>query len=207
LGRCLNLLSILPNIKFTLFVPTAYTRIGEPSYNLTQYPAFVDELKSLPKSNFEIAFHGHFHGILNEYNRGEFTFLNYEDALKRMQLSKQAFKECGLEVKPFFRPPGFSLSPGGFVAAQEIGIKILSLYPRSPYRDIYENKDSSFDRVIYVDSHPRRPTKNWMGPPAETLCQGSVMYHACEWDTNYFSEQRKKELLTSGADFVFLGDL
>lgn len=194
---CFKLISKFPSIKFTLFVPTAYTRINEPTYDLRAYPNFVKEIQALPPENFEIGQHGHLHGIPNKFNRGEFTFLDHADALDRLQTSQQIFSTCGIKVQPIFRPPGFSLKPGGFAACKACGIQILSLYPQSPYKDVYEGCDEQFDRVVYVNVHPRRPIKNWVPPPEEHLVEKntlSIMYHACDWDTNYFSQERAEEL-------------
>ncbi len=51
LDRCHEFIEIFPNIKFTLFVPTAYWRlIDEPNqepYYLHKYPEFCDTLKKL----------------------------------------------------------------------------------------------------------------------------------------------------------------
>jgi len=206
LYRCFELIKDFPSIKFTLFIPTAYTRINELSYDIRNFPDFVKEINSLPKTIFEIGYHGHFHGVPGEFNRGEFTFLDYKTSLDRLLLLRKLFNTCKLNVSPIFRPPGFSLTPGGFIACKEIGIKVLSLYPESPYRLTYLGEENNFDRVVFMNCYPRVDF-----PDIKKINTLSIMYHACEWDKNYFSELRKKELNVFLKDntpnFCFLEEL
>ncbi|MFA7220033.1 MAG: DUF2334 domain-containing protein, partial [Synergistaceae bacterium] len=105
LDRCCELLNDFPDIKFTLFVPMAYTRFQDRSYCLNEFPDFCDCLRNLPQEVFELGWHGYYHGILNESNNDEFRYLSYDDtriALNNMFLMA---KEAGLYdlFSPIFR--------------------------------------------------------------------------------------------------------
>ena len=71
--------------KFTLFVPVAYWRTRghtatEKPLILNEHREFCEILKLLPKTNFEIGYHGLLHGIPGISNNDEFQNLNYEQA-------------------------------------------------------------------------------------------------------------------------------
>ena len=69
LDRCYELIEEFSNIKFTLFIPIAYWRTMKNSIAtekpllITEYSSFCEELKELPENNFELAYHGYYHGI------------------------------------------------------------------------------------------------------------------------------------------------
>ena len=69
LNQCYELIKTFPEIKFTLFIPVAYWRTmkaiaASPApFYISEHPKFCEEIKSLPKENFEIAYHGYHHGI------------------------------------------------------------------------------------------------------------------------------------------------
>jgi hypothetical protein len=197
---CFEIIKHFDQAKFTLFVPTAYMRVGEQSHDIRNYPEFIKEIKSLPE-NFEIGYHGHLHA-LPPYNKGEFFGMDYETCVEKMKTSKAIFEECGIEVKPIFRPPGFGLSPPGFAACRDFGIRVLCLYPGPHYRVFHQGEEDKFDRVVYVDAHP----------PAEKLVKKdrlSIMYHACEWDKNHLTSGKKDELigfLDKSTKFLFVQD-
>ena len=52
LERCFELIDIFPTIKFTLFVPVCYTRLGQISFPISEYPNFCKIIKKLQKDNF-----------------------------------------------------------------------------------------------------------------------------------------------------------
>jgi predicted deacetylase len=206
LRGCHEMIDIFPSIKFTLFVPTAYTRAKEKTYLLTDYPTFCKEIRELSKDHFEIGYHGHFHGMNKNSSNGEFKEISYEKALEKLNSSKKVFNECGIEVQPIFRPPAFYLGKEAYRACIDFGIQNISLYPKYGF-----DGPKNSEKTSYIDCHPRcRLDKNWTNPPYQTLTKLDslgLMYHACEWDKNYFSKVMKKELIRflkqSKVDFYF----
>jgi predicted deacetylase len=210
LDRCFDLLNKYPDIKFTLFIPTAYRRNSEePAYELNT--DFIKSIKELPP-NFELGYHGHFHG--NKSNP-EFYNITEEAALECLQKSKQIFELVGISIKPIFRPPAFHLSPGGFAACKTFGINCISLYPQGKLYQSYKGENLKFERVVYINVHPRE-IKSDKSIVYEDLNETthldkvSIMYHACEWDRNYFSPILAHKLecfLENKPQFCFLEDL
>ena len=67
--KCEDLLQTFPNMKFSLFVPVAYwrtmksgTTTNKPLY-ISEDQEFCETLMELSDDNYEIGFHGYYHGI------------------------------------------------------------------------------------------------------------------------------------------------
>tara|TARA_Y100000310_G_scaffold173725_1_gene173861 strand:+ start:256 stop:969 length:714 start_codon:yes stop_codon:yes gene_type:complete len=214
LKRCYDLIEEFDDIKFTLFVPISYWRTMPPDYDradtrtktslqIDLYPEFCEELKKLPDKNFEIGYHGFYHGIPEKSNNDEFQHLTYEQAVKKFELMFETVKQAGLKekFKPIFRPPAWRMSPDSIKASKEVGFEILALSPKQEYGDI-----STGQNLVYYNVNP--PFDPLM------LCEKTEMvYHACEWDKNYLSEKKTEELAevlrrrVDDIDFCFMGDL
>ena len=141
INRCFELLEWNGSIKFTLFVPMAFTRLNEESYDISDYPYFCDYLRKLPQSNFELGWHGYYHGIIGKSNNDEFRYLGYDDA---MELLKKMFNKAqhnNLSFSPIFRPSAFRMSPSVFRACLDSGIKILAISDRANINLTYEKQD------------------------------------------------------------------
>ena len=196
---CFKIISEFPYAKFTFFVPTAYWRtVSKPpiSYNenplyLSENKKFCDYLKRLPPQNFEIGYHGHHHGIEGITNNDEFKTLNYEEADTKIKLMLEEVNKAGLTnlFKSYFRPPAWRLSPASFDALKDNGIEILALSQEQRMKDIYAGKDEKHDKVVYYNVNPP-----YM--PLELYKKTEIVYHACEWDRNYFSSQLADDLLS-----------
>lgn len=207
LDRCYELLDVFPEIKFTLFIPMAYTRLKEKSYFVNEYVDFCDVLRNLSFDSFELGWHGYYHGILNQSNNDEFRYLNYKDAC--VILDKMFFiaKEVGIYslFSPILRPSAFWMSPASIRACKDKGIKTLALASDNQYRQCYSGVDNSFNKVVYYDSNP--PFK-----PLQLKDNLEVVYHACEWDKNYLSFdmcQQLKDFLNkefNKVEYVFIED-
>ena len=219
LDRCRELIQEFKDIKFTLFVPISYWRTMPPDYGradtrtesplqIDQYPEFCKEIKELPKSNFEVAYHGFFHGIPNKSNNDEFKELSYEQAVDKFKIIFDVVEKAGLkqDFKPVFRPPAWRMSPAAIEAAKDLGIQILALSPKQAYRDVYAGGEDTFMNVVYCTANP----------PFDplTLCSKTeVVYHACEWDENYLDETKTEELAeflrenSDKVEFCFMEDM
>ena len=198
LERCFSLIKIFPNIKFTLFIPTAYWR-RRPSIAtrspllISDYPDFCQEIKELPRSNFEIGYHSYYHGESPQNDNDEFKSLSYEDALKKFNLMFEEVSKAGLKefFSPLFRPPAWKISEGSVKAALDSGIKTLALFSKDPslqkqFCIHYPKIDDSL-KVNYASSFP--PIKEIF-----TEENNNIVYHACEWDKNYFSIELENNL-------------
>ena len=201
--RCFELINIFPNIKFSLFVPVAYWRTMRKEVStptplcIEEYPYFCKFIENLPKKNFEICFHGVYHGIPGKSDNDEFQSLSYEEALKKFTDMKKIVKSSGLEktFKPIFRPPAWRMSPGSIRAARAAGIRVLALSEKEYAKKTYAGEDEKFRSVLYYSCNP----------PFDPLFlsqKTEIVYHACEWDKNYLSKILTKNLI----DFLKLNE-
>ena len=213
LDRCFEMIQIFPAIKFTLFVPIAYWRTVRPGIAtkspliLDLFPDFCNVIKNLPKNNFEICYHGLFHGIPGKSDNDEFQFITKQEALDKFKLMFEIVDKAGLSetFKPIFRPPAWRMSPCAIEAAKEVGIKLLALSPKDYAKQTYCRADETFDKVVYYNC----------APPFEMLAKydmNEIVYHACEWDKNYLSLELTKDLISwlkqnDDISFVFIEQL
>jgi len=219
LDRCHELIEEFKDIKFTLFVPISYWRTMPPdpgrsdtrtsfALQINLYPEFCKELKSLPQRNFEVAYHGFFHGIPQQNNNDEFRNVNYSTARERFEFMFEVVKSAKLEniFKPIFRPPAWKMSADAIKAARDVGIKILALSPKPKCKETYGGENENFGNVVYYN----------VNPPFDplTLCDKTeIVYHACEWDKNYLDKYKTDDLKSflkqneDKIDFCFMGDI
>jgi len=207
LDRCYELLDDFPKIKFTLFVPMAYTRLKEASYPLNEFGDFCNELRKLPSDVFELGWHGYYHGILNQSNNNEFRYLGYSESCEVLDNMFLMAKEAGIFhlFSPIFRPSAFYMSPSSIKACGDKGIEVLALSSDSIHKESYDGADKDFNRAIYYDCNP--PFK-----PLKLKDSLEIVYHACEWDKSYFSKEKAKELnkFLKGSgivEFTFIRDM
>jgi predicted deacetylase len=192
LERCQEIIDVFPEAKFSLFIPVAYWRtMGETAteqpLRLDQYPEFCEEIKNL-SSNFEIAYHGLFHGIPKESNNDEFQYLNFSQTTQRLNMMKKIVDNAGLEFKPYFRPPAWRMSGEAITASREWGIEILALSPEQYAKETYGGEEAQLDDVVYYNVNP--PFK-----PLSLYEKTEVVYHACEWDKNYLDREKTDQLI------------
>jgi len=189
LDRCFDLIGVFPSIKFTLFVPMSYQRLGEANYAVSDYPEFCETLRALSKDNFELAWHGYNHCIDGISNNDEFRDLNFAEAcevLHKMFTEAQRAKIDDL-LSPIFRPSAFRMSPASFDACRGKGIKVLALSCDPALNVAYKGKDKEVDDVVYYNVNP--PFS-----PLKLFSKTEVVYHACEWDKNYLDETKSLKL-------------
>ena len=213
LDRCFELIEQFPGIKFTLFLPMAYWRtIGNTAsprpYRVDQDEIFVKKLLDLPENNFELAYHGLFHGIPQVSNNDEFQYLTEEEANEKFSIMFKIAESCGIKekMKNVFRPPAWRMSPAAFRSAKNNGFDILALSPKKYAKDTYCGQDDEYEKVVYYNSNPPFD-------PLALFEKTEIVYHACEWDSNYLDEKKTEELadflnFNSGkVDFKFIGEL
>lgn len=214
LDRCFELIQIFSNIKFTLFVPIAYWRTIKPGIatpgplRLDAFPDFCKIIKELPEKNFEICYHGLHHGIPGKSDNDEFQYLNKEEALHKFQAMFEIVDKAGLQgvFKPIFRPPAWRMSSAAIDIAKDAGIKILALSPKEYAKQTYGGVENTFPRVIYYNCNPPFDVLSSFSPYTE------VVYHACEWDSNYLSKEKTNELKSfiesqNDVEFCFMENL
>jgi len=206
LDRCYELIEVFPKIKFTLFIPMCYTRLNQPSYLISKYPDFCKTLKGLSTDNFEIGYHGFYHGILDVSSNDEFQWLNYDQAVDKFKLIEEEKNKAdlGSVFKSIFRPPAWRMSSEAIRAAKDCGIKILALSPKDYAKQTYG--DLPFSDVVYYN----------VNPPFDELKlfeKTEMVYHACQWDKNYLSKNLAEELKVfllenkNEFEFTFMGEL
>ena len=208
--RCYELINLFPDIKFTLFVPSAYWRpitqtTKKPLY-LSEYREICEKIKNLDAKNFEIGFHGHLHGIPNKSNNDEVAYLNYDEATVVFRKKIKTIFEAGLAdtFKPIFRPPAWRMSDQAIQAAIDMGIEILALSKESYAKRTYNNLDKKEYTVYETCNPPFKPLA--LSPKTE------IVYHACEWDKNYLNKEKTQELASflnknKHVKFTFMEDM
>jgi len=195
LDRCFSLLKDFPDMKFTLFVPIAYWRttsselLTKQALSIDIFPSFCQTLRDLPKTNFELCYHGLYHGIPGVSDNDEFKSISYEEAVSKFQTMFQIVERAGLseDFKMIFRPPAWRMSPEAFRAAKDCRIQTLALSSSEYARKIYSGADDTFGNVVYYNCNP----------PFEELKvfqNNEIVYHACEWDKNYLSRDLEDQL-------------
>lgn len=196
LSRCFELIDIFPDIKFTLFVPSAYWRTmsnttKSPLY-LYEHTAFCEEIKSLDSKNFEIGFHSHLHGIPNVSNNDEVAYISYKEAIDIFKSMLKTTERAGLNntFKPIFRPPGWRMSKQAIKAAKDIGIEIFALGSFDYAINSYQGEDKRVNTVYETCSPPISPLK--------LTKHTEIVYHSCEWLNNYLDNNQTNEL----CDFI-----
>ena len=195
IDRCYELLNIFPEIKFTLFVPTAYWRVMDSRYNtpyfLHNYTRFCEELKNLNKNNFEIGYHGHFHSSKsNKSNNDEFRYSTYNEAKKT--ISKMFFEvdKSGMTgyFKPIIRPPAWRMTKEAIKAAADSGIKYFCLSKDEYAIKTYKNADKDVITIYQTCNPPFHPLN--------ISTHTEIVYHACEWDKNFLNNSMKNDLIS-----------
>jgi len=209
--RCFELIEEFEDIKFTLFVPMAYWRTMGPTATeyplvLNKYPEFCSTLRNLPKKNFEIGYHGVYHGIPNVTNNDEFKNIT---SLKESRVIYDAMfsiaDSAGIAdlFAPIFRPPAWKMTPAAFSVAHELGIKIFALTDKEYASVTYQGVDKQYDTVYYNVNPPFEPLK--------IFDKTEIVYHACEWDKNYLDKQKTEELIEflkdKEVDFCFMKEM
>jgi len=218
LDRCFELIDIFPNIKFTLFVPVAYYRTIEsppqsvcksPLY-LYEHPDFCEKLLNLPDSNFEIGFHGVYHGIPNVSNNDEFKDLDEDETMSKVLEMFRVVNEAGLASKMelVFRPPAFKMSADSIRVMRRLGF-VFALHDDPYYTDTYGGEHLKKDRMFFEDIKADDVVCVTGYPPHKPLNfleKTEIMYHACDWDKNYLSEDLCSDLvdfLNSSYEYEF----
>jgi hypothetical protein len=196
LKRCYEIIKVFPDIKFSLFVPIAYWRTTKPitvtkePLVIAQYPDFCEYIKNLPEENFEIGYHGLFHGVPGKTDNDEFHHINYEQAKEKFELMFTIAEAAGLrnKFKSIFRPPAWKMCEPAFRASKDVGIELLALTDLENGTKTYEGNDKIYEKVTYAN----------VFPPFRELQmheKTGIVYHACEWDRNYLSEDYTKQLI------------
>lgn len=196
LNKCHEIIKIFPDVKFSLFVPISYWRtVKKPTITprplqIDLYPDFCEEIRKLSKENFEVCYHGFYHGVPGKSDNDEFENLDYSQAVKLFNAMFEVVRRANLEscFKKIFRPPAWRMSPEAIKAAKDVGIEILALSPKKYAKDIYCKEDEAFEKVVYYN----------VNPPFDELKMYSsteIVYHACEWDKNYLCDNMKKNLV------------
>jgi len=194
--RCMEVIEEFPSAKFTLFIPAAYWRTQRPDVatpkplNISQFPEFCETIRQLPKENFEVGYHGFYHGIPGKSDNDELAYLSYEEAIEVLKAMIIEVNNAGLisDFQPIIRPPAWRMSPECIRAAREMGFSILALSPDDYVLKVYDGAQDLRDDVIYYNVNP--PFK-----PLDLFEKTEMVYHACEWDRNYLSKEMTNDLI------------
>ncbi len=195
LEQCKRLISVFPDIKFSLFIPIAHWRTIRPTvatskpFIISEYPEFCQTLKELPKENYEICYHGYYHGIPGQNDNNEFLDLTYDQTVEKFKLMKQTVEDAGLSevFKPIFRPPNWKMGPQVWDALSDQGIEIFAINDDQKFLDTYGGREEQYRTNICTSAPPFKP----LGLTENTV----FVYHASDWDKNYLNESMTNDLL------------
>ena len=182
----------------------------EPLY-LSKDVELCKQLLSLPEKNFQFGYHGYFHAKKDQPNRSnnnEFKYLNYDETINKIKLMEEEVKNCNLQHRfsKIFRPPGWEISEDAIRAFINSGYT-LHLNRNINYN--FKFNTTVLNKLIYLKnkifyfdfSPPDIPYNN-------NYNHIHVVYHACEWVTNFIFFDKIKELLdlfvTKNTLFKFL---
>lgn len=195
LENCYKLIKEFPKIKFTLFIPIAYWRTkGNTSsknpYFIWEYPEVCKTLRNLDDNNFELGYHGFYHGIPYKSNNDEFQYLSEMECDIKIDLMINGLKKADLyhKFKKIFRPTAWRMSPGAIKSFKKNNFEILALSKQQYALDIYMNEQNNFPKVNYYNLNPPFI-------PLEEKEEMNIVYHACEWDKNYLDVNKTNELI------------
>ncbi len=157
----LESISRVPGIKFNLFVVPDWTdRSARPTllktlqyrlyrkspYSEGQFAISSEKYASWCRSLGDMRDSGHvafcLHGLHHACNGShlEFSSLSLDSALQKLFDAETMFKDAGLKLDSFFRPPGWRMSPGSLKALQKMSYHIAATH----------NLDRSLDESRYV---------------------------------------------------------
>jgi predicted deacetylase len=213
LKMCERLISKFPSVKFSLFVPIAYWRtrrsgvVTKDPLVIWKYPDFCEEIKKLPKENYEICYHGYYHGIPGENDNNEFLDITYDEARKRCRSMKRQVLKAGLQdvFKPIFRPPAWRMGPDAWDALNDEQFELFAVSDIDYALKSYQGKDKQYKSNYSTVFPPFRDLE------IKESC--GIVYHACEWDRNYLSEEHESDLAEflqnyiDDIEFVFMENL
>tara|TARA_B100000963_G_C22579245_1_gene650022 strand:+ start:141 stop:842 length:702 start_codon:yes stop_codon:yes gene_type:complete len=212
LERCEELIEEIPDIKFSLFIPAAYWRTVKPGttskepLNLSLFPEFCKEILDLNPNNYEIGFHGYYHGIPGKSDNDEFQDISYEETGEKIDLMLNEIAKAGLEhvFKRIFRPPAWRMNPNAFKCLKDRGFNLFALSDLDYALKTYNGAEKKYSSTMSTQFPPFRPLKK------QEKC--GIVYHACEWDKNYLDSQKVESLIqflnkSDSKEFVFLEGL
>ena len=211
LEKCEELIEEFPDMKISLFIPTAYWRTIKPGtttkipLNLSNFPEFCEEISDLDPNNYEIGFHGYYHGIPGRSDNDEFQNLSYDETNHKIDLMLEEVKKSGLEkvFKKMFRPPAWRMNPEAFRCLYDRGFELFALTDLDYALKTYDGSEKFYPSTNSSQFPPSRPLK------VDKVC--GIVYHACEWDGNYLNSEKVHDLIDFLKDkekeFVFLEGL
>ena len=211
LEKCEELIESFPQIKFSLFIPVAYWRTvkggttTKKPLNISKYSEFCEEIKDLNPENYEIGYHGYYHGIPGISDNDEFQHLKYDQANDKINLMFEEVKKAGLDnvFKKMFRPPAWRLSPDSFKALSDNDFSLFALTDLEYALKTYEGSEQKYPSTFSTQFPPFKELKR------EEKC--GIVYHACEWDDNYLSSEKVASLMNfinnnRDSEFCFLSE-
>jgi len=214
LENCNKIIKEFPDAKFTLFVPISYWRTIKQGIatsrplQINLFPDFCKTINELPENNFEICYHGFYHGIPGKSDNDEFQYLNYDQAVKVLNAMFEVVKLANLQkkFKKIFRPPAWRMSGEAINAARDLGFEVLALSPKEYAQKTYSGINKNKKDVVYYNCNPPFD-------PLKLFEKTEIVYHACEWDKNYFSAEKADNLINflksneSNFKFCFLKEM
>jgi len=212
LENCEELIQAHPEVKISLFIPVSYWRTIKHGtatrvpLSLSNFPDFCEEISDLDPKNYEIGYHGYYHGIPGRSDNDEFQHLTYDETNDKIDLMFEEVAKSGLDskFKKIFRPPAWRMNPDAFKCLSDRGFHTFALTDVEHAMKVYDGAEKMYPSTFSNQYPPFRPLK------VEEKC--GIVYHACEWDGNFLDSEKSHSLIEflnncDNKEFVFLEGL
>ena len=183
-------------LKVDLFVTFAMKRSGDGPYVLTDYPEFVENLRSVSKlPEVSLNVHGYKHSW-GSNNNDEFLYAPKDVLAERLENIDNIIKEVDLPFAKVFRPPAWKISQDGVDLLLKHGYTHLSLFGGAVHKNLYEGVYGKLNlngiKVHYCNC----------APPHDPLLDGNiaVTYHFATFLSNAISRENVDQLLSHIGD-------
>ena len=165
LKQCERIIKKYPQAKFSIFIPLAHWRTRRPEvatrhpFIISDYPDFCDTLRNLPRDNYEICYHGYYHGIQGENDNNEFLDMNYDQASERFNLMKDVVKKAKLEevLSQYLDLQTGKLGPEAWDALSDGGIELFAINDDEKVCKHMVVEKTNIGSIIALVLHPLSP--------------------------------------------------
>jgi len=171
-------------------------RGGDGPYLMTDYPEFVESLRSVSKlPGVSLNIHGYKHSW-GSNNNDEFLYAPKDVLEERLESIDRVIKEVDLPFVKVFRPPAWKISQDAVDLLTKFQYTHLSLFGGSNtkhlYKAVYEKLDLSKIKVHYCNC----------APPHDPLVDEkiAVTYHFATFLDNAISVKNTDQLLSHIGD-------
>lgn len=162
-----ELVSLVPEIKLTMFTPSAYKL--EPMFKEKDWTSAVRDL--IKMGNLKLAVHGFRHTI------EEFRHISYADAMNSLSNAEQGFHSAELPFLKVFRGPHWGINEATYMAL--LSRRYTHVYTHTDYALLAEKYDNAIRNVFYnwnlKDEAPESPDVLIAHGHTHSVCSNGIV--------------------------------